>query len=271
MKPHRCAFTLVELLVVITVIAILISLMLAGVQATRESGRRAQCQSNLSRLGVALENYESAKGVLPPGTTEPKGPIHSLPQGNHISWLVHLLPYVDENVTFRHVDLAAGSYDRKNAPVAAVRIGLFVCPTEKSLGPSSSYAGCHHDVESPIDEGNRGVFFRNSRVKLKDVTDGLAHTLFVGEKRVPFDDLGWMSGTRATLRNTGTPINQTKEEKAGELAVGGFASSHADGANFLWGDGAVRFLGQGIAKDVFQLYGDRADGKLIAAGPTRQP
>jgi hypothetical protein len=65
-------------------------------------------------------------------------------------------------------------------------------------------------VEAPIDVDNHGVFFLNSRLTHDDITDGAAHTLFVGEKRF-FDniDLGWMSGTRATLRNTGTPPNVT--------------------------------------------------------------
>ena len=50
-------------------------------------------------------------------------------------------------------------------------------------------------------------FFLNSKLRRDDIADGLAHTIFIGEKLIDKDDLGWMSGTRATLRNTGTPLN----------------------------------------------------------------
>jgi prepilin-type processing-associated H-X9-DG protein len=139
----------------------------------------------------------------------------------------------------------------------------------------SNYAGCHHDLEAPIDADNHGVLFLNSRIARRDVTDGPAHTIYVGEKRVEPDDLGWMSGTRATLRNTGTPINGAPPTAAAgeavvtDLAVGGFASCHAGGAHFLFGDGAVRFLSSEIDQTVLQHLGHRADGELLSGDPTR--
>lgn len=62
----RSAFTLVELLVVITIIGILIALLLPAVQAAREAARQAQCLNNMKQLGLALNNYESTYGVYPP-------------------------------------------------------------------------------------------------------------------------------------------------------------------------------------------------------------
>ncbi|MGA2616450.1 MAG: DUF1559 domain-containing protein [Thermoguttaceae bacterium] len=271
-RHRRSAFTLVELLVVIVIIGILISMLLPGVSATREAARRAKCQGHLAQLGLGLTGYETAQGTLPPGTTADKGPIRSVPQGNHISWTVHLLPYIDEGVAFKNVDLAAGAYAAKNAPVRAVRVGTLVCPSEFNQRPegigASSYAGCHHDQAAAIDRDNHGVLFLDSRVSSREVTHGLAHTMFLGEKRFDPADLGWMSGTRATLRNTGTPINGSAP--AGELAVGGFGSAHSGGAFFLFGDGAVRFLHEGLDMAVYQQLGDRADGKLLAGDPTRE-
>jgi prepilin-type N-terminal cleavage/methylation domain-containing protein len=271
----RTAFTLVELLVVMAIIGMFLGMMFPAVSAMREAARRANCQNNMARLGLALQKYESAHSGLPAGTTEPKGPIHNVPQGIHVSWTVHLLPYLDEANTFKQIDLAAGVYAAKNAEVRGLRIAAFVCPSQPIVRaadfPASNYAGCHHQVEAPIDEGNHGVLFLNSHIAERDVTDGVEHTIYLGEKRTDDDDLGWMSGTRATLRNTGTPIGQTSDERpASDLYVGGFGAFHPAGANFLFGDRAVKFVNLQIDQGVYEQLGDRADGKLLKSGPTRE-
>jgi prepilin-type N-terminal cleavage/methylation domain-containing protein len=272
----RSAFTLIELLVVIVMIGVMIGLMFPGVQAVREVARQATCRTHLAQIGLALQEHVAAHGVLPSGTTEAAGPIHNVPRGNHVGWIVRLLPYLDEGGTAKHVDAAAGVYAAANAPVRAIQLSLLACPDETGPRPKgigiSSYAGCHHDVEAPIDAGNHGVLFLNSRISPHDVTDGPANTIYAGEKRSDADDLGWMSGTRATLRNTGTPINARPAPggPAGDLFVGGFGSGHVNCANFLFGDGAVRVLKNDIDPPLFQQLGHRADGKLLTSGPTRE-
>jgi hypothetical protein len=138
-----------------------------------------------------------------------------------------------------------------------------------------NYAACHHDVEAPIDQDNNGVMFLNSAVPIRDISDGTTHTIFVGEKAIEEDDLGWMSGTRATLRNTGGnpnlnmpvrgAIDGGPAQAAGDplLYVGGFSSYHPGGAQFMIGDGSVRFISETIDQLVYQQLGNRADGKLM--------
>jgi prepilin-type N-terminal cleavage/methylation domain-containing protein/prepilin-type processing-associated H-X9-DG protein len=318
-KPFRRGFTLVELLVVIAIIGVLIGLLLPAIQAAREAARRASCMNNLTQIGIALGQYQSAHESLPSGVVDSKGPIHNVAQGQHLSWLVYLLPYLDEGTLFNHIDLSAGAYSAKNAPVRAIPISSLICPSypgEPRLaggGPDdalaaarstssdrfkarlSNYAGCHHDVEAPIDADNHGVLFLNSHITQKDVTDGVTHTIYAGEKLGNDQDLGWMSGTRATLRNTGTPLNETTGDEgarssrrqmlgkdkipaadtsaaaqiAEDLKVGGFGSAHPGVVNFLFGDGHVRSIRAEIEQSVLQQLGHRADGKLLEHGPTR--
>ncbi|MGE3779487.1 MAG: DUF1559 domain-containing protein, partial [Pirellulaceae bacterium] len=213
-RTRSSAFTLVELLVVIAIIGVLVSLLLPAVQAAREAARRLSCVNNLTQLSLAMQNYEASHGALPPGTVNPSGPIQSVPEGYHHDWLSQILPYLEEQITYRHIDFSVGVYAEANQPVRKISISTFRCPSaavsDTNLG-HSNYAGLHHDVESPIDADNHGLLFLNSAVRYEDIQDGSAHTLLFGEKLTPRDgDLGWMSGTRATLRNTGTALNANR-------------------------------------------------------------
>ena len=228
-KQDPRGFTLVELLVVIAIIGILISLLLPAVQAAREGARRMQCSSSLVQLGIAMRNYESAHEMLPPGVVSDSGPIVNRPRGYHMSWTVQLLPYIEQGVTFNHVDFSKGVYGKENRAVAELKLGALLCPSDGrgwgSTGPGAvNYAGCHHDVEAPIDADNHGAFFLNSSLRSREIPDGASNTIFLGEKRIDDRDLGWMSGTRTTLRNTGTPINDTPVEQKGGGGMGGWES-----------------------------------------------
>ncbi len=206
--PHR-GFTLVELLVVIAIIGVLVALLLPAVQAAREAARRSSCSNNVRQIIIGLHDYEHAKEHFPAGTTNPTGPIKNLPQGDHMSWIARILPDLGEQARFRQIDFTVGAYHKLNNPMRQTTIQTLLCPSwAGDDGPISCYAGVHNDKEAPIDVDNNGVLFLNSKITFDDLRDGSAYTLFVGEKITdPATDLGWMSGTPATLRNTGTLIN----------------------------------------------------------------
>lgn len=207
-KKQTAAFTLVELLVVIAIIAMLVSVLLPAIQASRSNARRTQCKGNLVQLVFAVQNFDMAHNHFPAGVKNNSGPIKNEAIGVHHSWLIALLPYLDESSLHRNIDMQKSVYDSENQAARNLTVPTLHCPSDGSTGtPRSSYAGCHHDVEAPIDANNHGVLFLNSQITAEDIRDGLSQTLLLGEKRSGPSDLGWMSGTRSTLRNTGTPIN----------------------------------------------------------------
>ena len=277
-------FTLVELLVVIAIIGILVGLLLPAVQAAREAARRCQCSNNLSQLGLAVHHYEFNAEQLPSGVINPEGPIRAEQIGQHVSWIVGILPYVEQSNAYRKFDQAAGAYAPVNKPVRAEPIPILLCPShpnyvidrdDQSKFALTDYAGCHHDTEAPINDDNNGVLFLNSRLRLSKVFDGLSQTILLGEIRDVSDSLGWVSGTRSSLRNTsilndpktfdqnsyGVPV--TAVEPAGSLRVGGFGSFHTGGAQFVFADGSMRFISTSIDEETYRKLGNRADGELL--------
>jgi prepilin-type N-terminal cleavage/methylation domain-containing protein/prepilin-type processing-associated H-X9-DG protein len=292
---RSCGFTLIELVVVVGIIGILVALLLPAIQSARESVRRAHCANNLMQIGVALGSYAAAHRVFPPGVVNDTSPIRNLPFGYHHSWVVQFLPFLGQGNLYQHFDLLESVYDPSNDTVAEFTIGTLLCPSANGSGPN--YAGCHHDAQAPIAADNHGVLYLNSRVGYSDITDGPAYTILLGEIENSGPTLGWVSGTRSTLRNTGQPLSehvsvgppvgrrpmptaannlsrsevmeivQTLAEDGSwpvELA-GGFASLHPLLANFLFCDGSVRSVKKTIGSAVYRLLGNRADGEMIGS------
>ena len=289
---RRSGFTMIEMLIVVSIIAILIALLLPAIQSARETARRAQCANNLMQLGIAIGNYASTHSVFPPGVVNDTGPIRNLPRGYHHGWVVQILPFMGQNNIYNHFDLKESVYDAANDTVAGIRISTLLCPSNWSN--IVAYAGCHHDALAPIASDNHGVLYLNSKVRYDEISDGPAYTILLGEASGEGLSLGWVSGTSSTLRNTGTRLSDhdlrrwpasSKVTSAGntprdelfaiveEAAAaglwpidlpGGFSSFHALSSNFLFCDGSVRLVKDTVDERVYRLLGNRADGELIS-------
>lgn len=269
-------FTLVELLVVIAIVGVLVGLLLPAVQAAREAARRCSCSNNIAQLGLATHNYEFAMEHLPPGVINPEGPIRNEPRGTHVSFLVQLLPYVEQHGIANHFSIKDGTYADQNAAARSQTIATYRCPSDPlSMNVDdtvalSNYAGCHHHEESLIDKDNTGLLYLNSEVRYGHILDGSTNTILIGELLPSVNSLGWASGTNATLRNTAQfealpPLDVDRNEVLDPEYVGGFGSLHHGGAMFCLADGAIRFLSTQIDPELFQNLGNRADGAMMGA------
>jgi prepilin-type processing-associated H-X9-DG protein len=208
---------------------------------------------------------------------------------------VQILPYLEQRAVYSHFNLSESVNAPGNETSRSSQIQSLSCPSDPGrLSGASSYAGCHHDVEAAIAADNMGILYLNSRVNYDDIADGPACTILVGEMRRIGITMGWASGTRGSLRNTGHAINDKDEHtpptsspyfsqvgnsrgidpniivamvEDGTLPVdyvGGFSSWHPTGGNFLFADGSVRLIKSTIDRDVYRFLGNRADGNLIS-------
>ena len=259
------AFTLVELLVVIAIIGVIIGLLTPAVQAMRESARQVTCQSNLTSISLALQSYHDRWLHLPVGTVSESGPIKSEANGNHHNWLGRLSDLLDQPVIASKIDRSVGVYANANEQVLAVMFPGIQCPSAIGVSRNaSSYVGIHHPNEKMIDSSDFGSFVLNKTISLDDIPDGLANTAFVSEKLIRINDLGWLSGTRATLRNVGQGIATNVDEFADPdpEIVGSIGSRHPAGVHILFGSGSIKFHSDQTDKRVLQQLADRRDGEI---------
>lgn len=193
-RPARPGFSLVELLVVITIISILISLLLPAVQSAREAARRMSCANNLKQIGLALHNYHSHYNCFP-----------GLGTSSLASFSVQakLLPFVEQTNLQDLIDFTQPLYlgashnqtlNPAQAAAARTRLSLFRCssdpgedsfedkPGEVIAGGNyvvcgGSGAGTNYDLRYPTD----GLFYYGSACGFRDIADGSSHTVVFSE------------------------------------------------------------------------------------------
>lgn len=284
------AFTLIELLVTIAIIAVLIALLLPAVQQAREAARRSQCKNNLKQVGLALHNYHDQFQVLPPGWVGVTAGQQDIQGLNGWGWGARLLPAMDQAPLFNSIDFKSSIGGSSNSVPRTTVLSVFRCPSD--VGPdrwtilsasgatplaelaSASYSGVFGKDEIELCENltpglpctSDGAFFLNSRIRFSDVTDGLSATLLVGE-RVSRSDRGWLytwagvvAGGQDSIERILGDTDVTPNRDL--IHMDEFASYHAGGAQFVLGDGSVRFISTNIDLTVYRGLASRSGGEV---------
>jgi len=162
----KSGFTLVELLVVITIIGILISLLLPAVQAAREAARKLQCQNNIKQIGLALHNYHDSNRTFPPGSFWDYQPSATPPDKNYRgSILIRLLPYLEQQGLYDLFDFSNKTANIDNQMLAggtnliqSISVAVYCCPSDnrpKTLG-SAPYERALHNYAASIGPTTHG-------------------------------------------------------------------------------------------------------------------
>jgi prepilin-type processing-associated H-X9-DG protein len=215
---------LVELLVVVAIVGILIALLLPAVQQARETARRIQCSNNIKQLGLALLNYEHTHKMLPAaGRYAPpeQAAYYSsaywridLKSGNNHSWIISLLPFMEEQSLYDQFDLSKHVSENHTDPQRA-QPSTLLCPSDSARdrtfhynsvdfgkGNYAAYSNPFH-IDSWFYSGSIWLYER----RLTRITDGTSATIAFAEIRTrdnPADQRGawalpWAGATLLSL------------------------------------------------------------------------
>lgn len=247
-RSTRDGFTLTELLVVLAIIAILIGLLLPAVRRVREPAARMQCQNNLKQLMFALQAFEETGRPAPyPSTGHPDSPAgRSFPPGyfgpgtspeTRLSWMVALLPYVEQDALYKQFDVAQGYAG--NLPAARTPVKVFLCPTGTGEPADAvthyvALSGIGRDAAGrPAGAAGNGFMGYDRLTAMATIKDGASNTIALMETRYGLGP--WARGGASNLRGfdpADVPLHGDGRPFGGHAAV-----MHAAMA-----DGSVRSL-----------------------------
>jgi type II secretory pathway pseudopilin PulG len=294
---------LIELLVVIAIIAILIGLLLPAVQKVREAAARMSCQNNLKQIGLAAHNYHDANERFPVANTPAFSSTFTqlLPyiEQENVGrrYNPNLTPTdATDSDGDGHTNLSLGSSELKT-----LRCPSMKPPTVVAAFPGwSSYAVCIGNQPNPffapgasgnpaydngiivrLTGGGSGGFTGQQGTRMTAITDGTSNTILAGEMGYQLKDYMFTSGTYAgqhrggntqwvwgyasySFGSTGLMLNTTVGTPADVTArLGAFRSDHTGGGSFVFGDGSVRFLRNGMSLANYQAMGTRDGGEIV--------
>lgn len=280
-KLKKHAFTLIELLVVIAIIAILVALLLPAVQQAREAARRLACKNNMKQIALAMHNYYETHRVFPPGYIDPDG-ITNPDDHNLIGWGTFLLPFVDQAPLYNNIS-ASGAFDVNwttipamkstgSPPFARTVLSVYVCPSDTMGGINKDISNYGTSNYAGVNGGNainNGTIYINSRIRIRDITDGTSNTAIAGERYAKGIGLPYRAGiwTGPAVTNGYYHIGWFMWNLPNSLINGpgnsSFGSLHEGGAHFLFSDGHVRFLSENMDGTTYSWLGSINDGNAL--------
>src|SRR5438309_6631126 len=218
-SSRRRSFTLIGLLVVIAIIAVLAGLLHPAVQKVREAANRMSCTNNLKQIGLALHSYHDAFKRFPPGYIDGNTDRASTPDkdvGPGWGWAAFLLPYVEQGNAYNQINFKVGVGIGSNTAISQQPLSVFQCPSDGlqdaflvydssfttpiATVAHGNYVGCNgweecfwnsggagdpagnDGLSGSYGQAGNGLFYRNSRYKMANITDGLSNTIVVGER-----------------------------------------------------------------------------------------
>jgi len=294
MKIRR-GFTLIELLVVIAIIGVLMALLLPAVQKVREAASRTACQNNLKQIGIALHSFHDRTTRFPPGYLD-LAPWPDDDQGPGWGWGFFILPDLEqENVAqLINRDLSVGDSSPNIVAARTTFLPVFSCPSDANLRTftvsdgsgntwtvaQSSYVACNgndgvDDNSTPL---HTGAFIRGEvGFRVVDITDGLSNTFFIGERATTMSLVTWTGAIPGALVPS---VREPGAFSGGSALVLGhcgphlpndnivtdadaMSSRHLVGVNFLFGDGSVRIINDGITMSAYDALATRDGNEVI--------
>lgn len=296
-RPRR-GFTLVELLVVIAIIGIMVGLLLPAVQAAREAARRMSCQNNLKQIGLAIHNYDSAFKQFPNVNAN-----NTLTGG---SLFTAILPLIEKANEFELYDFNLANSHPFNRAVTGQTIPFFLCPSSplRRVVPgcdadSGRAAGNYATSIGTLDYDpywafsarprpslNGAIVYTDTvqgRSRFRDVTDGTAQTLMIGETAYNLPDYRFTRGncagqsrfsftywsnpfpgsTAITTQYAFNPKDRPDDGVYSANWVRSFRSDHPGGVQFCFVDGSIHVITDNVNAFVLDALATRAGGEII--------
>ncbi|QEG36800.1 DUF1559 domain-containing protein [Bythopirellula goksoeyrii] len=296
MRPaQKSGFTLVELLVVIAIIGVLVGLLLPAIQAARESARRSQCVNNLKQIVLSEQLYHDAHERYTMGreTHWQEG----------VSWAFHMLPFIEQGNVYDSFVKEAPVFDDRNAQAMRTPVETFYCPTRREpaadrdfdnndspsevqdVAAGGDYAAnagldyhwgtTQNDWDTTPDIGAVvGPMFTFSKIKARQVIDGLSQTFAIGERHIPAEvdsepgledhdkgDTAFFAADNPAAVLAGTENGLATGQYDVDRAK--FGSEHGELVHFAFLDGHVAAISTAIDMLILKNLSTIADGQVV--------